>query len=378
MTPIPTCHITGFAEDLPPDTNNRSLAVHTTLNSPNVESSLNQTSLSSALANNLFDLQAASTFQRFVDTLALSNFNAAHNLRRVVAMHTFPEGYANFIAQSNDLPLPPFISSLSSSFRRLLHLKSIYGTVDNSLSVSSFFDWLRPSYRIEVKSNLPHNGTLALRIHRTVNTEFAQNSTLSVESQGPRCSDKSDDDELQRWLLAGLPGLPFTECRSPLDGVGTTGNSVEKPDHICARGGFTRKSSEKFTGRRHRVNTGNDSSTDDNQSYSLELFSGGSKSTYQPLNNNGVQFLLQIASALRRSNTGDLRQHVTDVLNTALGRFRNDAGSLDMNNLDSIAERCHQLDQTIMSLDFIYMTNCVLLWNKVSRSVSFLYLLFNI
>lgn len=371
ITLTPACRILGSDDVLLSSTNNELLELPAASHSP---------SWTPESLKHSHDLHAALTFRKFIDTLALSNFNAAHNLRRIVAIHTFREGYVNFIRQISDMPLPTYISTLSSSFQRLLHLKSIddtinYSTSAHDLLTQSFFDWLRPSYHIELKPHGPHTSSFALRIHRTGNTKFAQHSTAYGESHGPGHDMNESDDELRQWLLDGLPGLPFAESNHCFDAEDTTQDAAGKPNHLCARGGFTRKSSQKSVGKRRRVYDRKDSSADsdeDTQPYSQESSSFGKQSAKQPLNYNGVQFLLQLASALRRTDTGDLRQHVTDVLNTAIGSFRNKASSLDVNDLDSIAERCHQLDQTIMALDFIYMINCILLWNKVARSVSYL------
>lgn len=334
--------------------------------SPLPDSRLTDTSSTLSLVYDSSNFHAALTFQQFVNFLAVSNFNAAHNLRRIVAIHTFPEEYSTFIQQISGTPMPTFIYSLSSSFRRLFDLELGDDTMGHSSEVTDllgFFDWLRPYYRIEVKPHLACNSSFTLRIHRSAPAQLVQSSTTYIEGCGPSCVVESDDDELQHWLLAGLPGLPFSQSSSCLDGKDVTGDTLGKPDHICVRGGFTRKVSQKST-----VND-SESSSDDDYTYLEQAPSIKSFPERQPLNNNGTQFLLQIASALRRTDTGDLKQHLTDVLNTAMGRFQNGASSLlDVDNLDSIAERCHQLDRTIMSLDFIYMINCILLWNKVARS----------
>ncbi len=120
------------------------------------------------------------------------------------------------------------------------------------------------------------------------------------------------------------------------------------PTTYALEGGFTRKSSQKSIGRQGHT------SNDTESTFGEESILGSSSTIRsfpekQALNNNGMQFLLQIASSLRRTN-GDFEQHLTDVLNTAFGGFRQkDNSILDVDSLDSIAERCHQLDKTITS-----------------------------
>lgn len=315
------------------------------------------------------DLLAAFTFQQFIDVLSAYDYNSAQNLRRVLAIYTFPDEYKSFFHHTKSSPIPPFISSLSATFRRLVDLQSSNTSSHPSQTpnLSEFLNWLRPRYSLQIKHNSTPNPTYTLCIQRL--DKIQQDAELPISD--------GDDEELRHWISEGLPGLPLGDLSVHLgshrngqicatQGVEGAIQETIPPRNVCVRGGLSldpRKAHPKARKRRRL-----DDSEEEPSHLGAEQGLSKGIPEKQALSDTGLQFLLQLASSLRRTTTGDLNMQMMDIFDAIVGKSGSGSGiSMGVDSLSSLAERCHKLDSTIMTLDFIHMVNCILLRNKINR-----------